>query len=389
MTQQLMWHLSKRPEIESVVYINSDLHISSVILDFQSHIKNQILRSFLLDSFLGKVEIFDEKISAFTPFHYIPFSRRYKFLEELDLKMFKTKVQNILKKRTFEDVILFVNRLLPPKVLDIFSESKLRCFYISDNWSEFVIGSGRPDEIKQEAKESAEKHIEHITKNSDIVFCLNEHLTEKAKRLVPASYFLPMATDYSNFSKVCLDETPLAERMKDIRKPVIGCMGVISSSLDYDLLIHAARSRPDWSFVFIGPKLPASAWGEGLFKHKNVHHIGLIEYHQLPKYMKGFDVCIIPYSNHPSIQFADSNKVYDYLGTGKPIIAAYNTAGLDKFKEYIRISGTREKFIEDIEAALGEEQTMEVVQRRQRVAKEHSWERRAEFVWEKMSQMLK
>jgi len=156
MTQQLMWHLSKRPEIESVVYINSDLHISSVILDFQSHIKNQILRSFLLDSFLGKVEIFDEKISAFTPFHYIPFSRRYKFLEELDLKMFKTKVQNILKKRTFEDVILFVNRLLPPKVLDIFSESKLRCFYISDNWSEFVIGSGRPDEIKQEAKESAE-----------------------------------------------------------------------------------------------------------------------------------------------------------------------------------------------------------------------------------------
>jgi len=342
----------------------------------------------MIDSFIGRVEKYDEKISSFTPFHYLPFSRRYKILEELDLNIFKTKVLNILKKESFEDVILFVNRLVTPKIFEIFSESILRCFYISDNWSEFVIGSGRLDAIRQEAKENVERHIEFITKNSDVVFCLNDHLTEKAKKLVPASYFLPNATDYDNFSKASLDETPLADRMKDIRKPVIGCMGVISSSLDYELLIYAARSRPDWSFVFIGPKLPAAAWGEELFKQKNVHHIGLIEYHELPKYMKGFDVCIIPYSNHPSIQFADSNKVYDYLGTGKKIIAAHNTAGLNKFKEHIRISGTKERFIEDIEAALNEEETIEVVQRRQRVAKEHSWESRAAFVWEKMHEML-
>jgi len=387
-TQQLMWYLSKKEEIHKILYINKDLDVARFIESFNKNFTLSDLKNTYLKSIFGKLDTYNNKIMVLTPFHYMPFYHRFPNIRNLNNKIFKYKINRILKKYKFKNIILFINRDISRAILDLFPDNLISCFYWSDNWSSFPDSAQEVNELDLKKMEKIDQVIEAILRRSDIVFCVSEYLTDRAKKIVPNSYWMPNGTDYENFSKVSLHETPIADEVRSIPHPIIGFMGFISGTIDYELLEFAIRSRPDWSFVFIGPKLPAASWGNDVFKFSNVFYLGPKPFFDLPKYMKAFDVCIIPYINHPRLQFADSNKVYDYLATGKPVVASTKTAGLGKHENIIRISGNKEKFVIDIEAALNEKDNRLVLERKE-TAKKNSWEKRADFMWENINQLLK
>jgi UDP-galactopyranose mutase len=72
----------------------------------------------------------------------------------------------------------------------------------------------------------------------------------------------------------------------------MGYCGVIDERLDLELIDGAAEARPDWQFVMIGPVVkidPAT-----LPRRHNIHYLGGKNYKELPAYLSGWDVGLMP-----------------------------------------------------------------------------------------------
>lgn len=369
--QQLLHYLARKAEITSILFVNRDLYLWDLFPNPLGRLRDgESLGSWIRAS-LQTVNRAEKKIDVYTPFHYLPFSHRSRLMRRIDSRLTYSLIARRLKERDIQDLVLIVNRLVPVELLGCFEGVKLRCLYWSDDWATFK-GVATP--------ESVERRIETLLGKSDMVFAVSPELAERARKLVPSTYWLPNATNFDNFFRASLEDTETADEMHGIPRPVLGLMGIVSSSLDFNLLSHVAKSRPDWSIVVIGPKLPAASWGDSFFRLRNVHYLGTKPYFDLPKYMKGFDVCILPYLNHRGVRAAESVKMYDYMATGKPVVASTDAAGVGRFSDVIRIAKNYDDFVQQIEESINEDDSARRAARQQ-IARDNSWEKRAEEIY--------
>src|SRR5690606_17409228 len=95
--------------------------------------------------------------------------------------------------------------------------------------------------------------------------------------------------------------------------------GVLDERLDLELLAGAADLRPDYQFVMVGPvvKIDPAA----LPQRPNIHYLGQRPYADLPAYIAGWDVAIMPFSRHASTRFISPTKTPEYLAAGRPVVA--------------------------------------------------------------------
>ncbi|HRC06694.1 MAG TPA: glycosyltransferase family 4 protein [Miltoncostaeales bacterium] len=104
----------------------------------------------------------------------------------------------------------------------------------------------------------------------------------------------------------------------------VGAHGTYSS---LDTVLHAAdllRDRPDIRFIFVGggdqkPGLMERARFMGL---DTVTFIDSVPKSQVPAWLARADVCLLPYQDKALFAGALPNKTFDYMGAGKPILAA-------------------------------------------------------------------
>jgi len=82
--------------------------------------------------------------------------------------------------------------------------------------------------------------------------------------------------------------------LRHLKGPIIGYSGTLSYRIDLELLDRIARERPDHQLVIIG-----SAHGPeeilALDQHPNVHFLGVRTYPDVTRYIRCFDVAIIPH----------------------------------------------------------------------------------------------
>jgi UDP-galactopyranose mutase len=105
----------------------------------------------------------------------------------------------------------------------------------------------------------------------------------------------------------------------NIREPRIGFFGVIDERLDLELLGALARSKPEWSIVVIGPVVkidPAS-----LPRVPNLHYLGQKSYEELPAYLAGWQVAMMPFALNESTRFISPTKTLEYLAGGKRVVS--------------------------------------------------------------------
>ena len=111
--------------------------------------------------------------------------------------------------------------------------------------------------------------------------------------------------------------------------PRLGFVGSLEDRIDWRLLDRLAAAFPDASIVLIGRLrsfgAPRSGWQEDCRRclaRPNVHHLGFRPQAEIGRYMRAFDVCLIPYEvDHPFNVACSPTKIADYLGTGRPIVA--------------------------------------------------------------------
>lgn len=157
-----------------------------------------------------------------------------------------------------------------------------------------------------------------LMQKADVVFTGGYSIYEAKKTKHPNIYPFPSSIDKAHFA-AARTITADPQDQTAIPHPRFGFYGVIDERFDIDMIAGAATARPDWQFVLIGPVVkidPAT-----LPKNENIHYLGGKSYEELPKYLSGWDVAVIPFAMNESTRYISPTKTPEYLAAGKPVIS--------------------------------------------------------------------
>jgi glycosyltransferase involved in cell wall biosynthesis len=155
---------------------------------------------------------------------------------------------------------------------------------------------------------------------ADLVFTGGQSLYEAKRERHPAVHAFPSSIDAEHFGRA--RRPPAAGEPADqaaIPHPRLGYVGVIDERIDLDLLAAAAAARPDWQWVMIGPVVKIDP--ESLPRRSNLHYLGMKSYDELPSYLAGWDVALMPFARNESTRFISPTKTPEYLAGGRPVVS--------------------------------------------------------------------
>jgi len=192
---------------------------------------------------------------------------------------------------------------------------------------------------------------QELIDRADIVFTGGSSLYEAKKDRHHSVHCFPSSVDRAHFCKARSRQFEPGDQ-EDLPRPRLGFYGVIDERFDTTLLDEVARIRPDWSFVMVGPVVKISE--DELPKRHNIHYLGAKTYAELPAYLSGWDVALMPFAMNESTQFISPTKTPEYLAGGKPVVS---TPIKDVVRHYgqlegVKIASTQEEFVAACEAAL-------------------------------------
>ena len=222
-------------------------------------------------------------------------------------------------------------------------------------------------ETNTEAMVSAEGSL---IDSADLVVVSSLPLQKKLVSRRPV-HLLRNACDYKHFNKLpSREQGPLT----DLKSPIIGYYGAIAEWFDLKTLERALSARPEWTFVLIGhvsdPRI------NELSSYPNLKLLGEKPYNELPYYLSGFDVCVIPFQQTPLTEATNPVKVYEYLASGKPVVAR-RLPELEQYEKDLFLYEQPEDFIYKIEQALKEDSEF-LRKKRQDIAAANQWEQRVD-----------
>jgi glycosyltransferase involved in cell wall biosynthesis len=267
-----------------------------------------------------------------------------------------------------------------PSMLDLIDEVpalSLRLYHVVDEYTAY---SGQSAETRRSLEDMEKRMMAQV----DGVVVVSKKL-EQAKRLYnPNTYLVPNGVDYALYSRA-LANPCLPERLQAIRPPRVGYSGLIGDKLDLEMLRSLALENPEWSLVLLGEARvveQVEVW-QALRALPNVHYLGMIDPAEVPDYLKGFDVGLMPYHQNRHAEHINPLKLYDYLAAGIAVAALDIPAARD-FTPYLHIARGPQQFVEAVRLALADRHPERDRQRRA-IAAQHTWEARAEQI----SQIIK
>ena len=144
------------------------------------------------------------------------------------------------------------------------------------------------------------------------------------------------------------------------------------------------EKNPDKSFVFAGTSSPEFI-PDWFFNTPNIYLTGHFGYNQLPSLLNGIDVAIIPFKKDEVSSTIFPLKLFEYLGSGKPVVSTDFNPDLKEFtKGTVSFCKDGQTFSEAINHELNSD-SEERINSRIEIANENTWLKRlSEF-----SQLMK
>ena len=156
---------------------------------------------------------------------------------------------------------------------------------------------------------------------------------------------------------------------------VIGYYGAIAEWFDLDLVRAVATAHPGALVLLVGNDTAGA--GAALADLPNVRLTGEVPYADLPYWLHGFDVCLLPFKVIPLTLATNPVKVYEYLAAGKPVVSV-DLPEMAQFDGRVQVAGDHDAFVAAIGAVLAAGPD-EGAQARQAFAAEQTWAHRAEI----------
>jgi UDP-galactopyranose mutase len=222
----------------------------------------------------------------------------------------------------------------------------------------------------------------NLFEKTDLVFTGGQSLYEAKKDKHRSVHAFPSSIDAEHF-KQARNITEEPDDQRQISRPRLGYCGVIDERLDLNLLAEMAELRADWQFVMIGPVVKIS--DEDLPRRVNIHYLGGKDYKELPSYIAGWDVALMPFALNDSTRFISPTKTPEYLAAGKPVVS---TAIRDVVRPYgesnlVLIASNAEEFVAACEKAM-QENAAEKLARVDEFLARNSWD----ITWSRMTKLI-
>jgi glycosyltransferase involved in cell wall biosynthesis len=234
-------------------------------------------------------------------------------------------------------------------------------YYCTDDYSHWPSAD-------REALERAEREI---TREADLILAASRALHGRLAQTGVSRYF-PHGVDFAHFASLPGPEAA-PPAVSALPRPRIGFFGLIYEKLDFGLLAALAERHRAGSLVMIGPQAYAPAEFARL---PNVHFLGPQPYGELPRYLAGLDVLLMPYVDDAMIRQSGPLKLRECLATGKPTVSI-DVPEVRALEPHVRVAGTREGFLEAVGQALAEPADSPARPARQRAVEADGWDSRA------------
>lgn len=220
---------------------------------------------------------------------------------------------------------------------------------------------------------------------ADVVFTGGPSLYEAKKTRHANAHCFSSSVDTAHFAKA-LDRSTAHEFLATIPAgPRLGFYGVIDERIDLDLVGALADAHPEWQIVMVGPVVkidPAS-----LPQRPNIHYPGQATYNELPKYLAGWDVCLLPFALNDSTKFISPTKVLEYMAAELPSVSTPITDVVKPYSHVVAIANDAQEFIAACEQALAQntEQRAQQIAGIRAVLANTSWDKTVE----KMNELMR
>ncbi len=238
------------------------------------------------------------------PYRDFPFLSS-KFAQEHTLQFTLPPVREILKRCGFERVeVLWLGQSLHSLSLARYVRYERLIYRMSDDYLQF---KGIPSNM-----EKAEAEIIEL---ADMVFVTSRKLYENVRANGGDKVlYLPNGVDLPHFDI----STPVEPMdIAAIPHPRVLYVGTIQEWFDLNLIIHAAKSLPNFSFLLVGPHMNI----ERAAAAPNIHILGARPYAQLPPYLHHCDVGVIPFLKTPATDSTNPVKIFEYFASGLPVVS--------------------------------------------------------------------
>ncbi len=293
------------------------------------------LRRFLVMDMTERTLKTDNGLTAYN-LPYMPLSKRFEFAQKITKSLLCAKARPALGAKGDAPRILWIQN---PAFVDQIDQlpHDLVVYDIMDPFAAF----------KTSDKRVADRE-ERILRKADLVFTGGRSLHSQVEGRHPDIHCFPSGIDFDHFAKAASDG-PIPSDLKDIAKPVLGYFGAVDERIDWDLVQYLCRERRNWSVVFLGPlvlidKIPID--------EPNFHWLGPKNYDRLPNYLRGFDVCLIPWLVNDLTKFMSPTKTPEYLAAGRPVVSTAIPDVAQDYREEALMAHSHEEFLEHCTRAL-------------------------------------
>lgn len=236
----------------------------------------------------------------------------------------------------------------------------------------------------QGASPALQELEQQLFQRAVVVFTGGQSLYEAKQHLHSNIHAFPSSIDSTHFAQArTLTKDPPDQQ--DIPHPRLGFYGVIDERMDLDLLNNIAQAQPDWHLVLVGPIVKIDP--DLLPQHSNIHYLGSKSYQELPNYLAGWDIAMLPFACNESTRFISPTKTPEYLAAGKPIVS---TSIRDVVRPYgqnglVQIADTVADFVAAAERAMQQSQhNTDWLDRVDQFLAQNSWDR----TWSNMIQLV-
>jgi UDP-galactopyranose mutase len=190
-----------------------------------------------------------------------------------------------------------------------------------------------------------------LVQRAGLMFTGGQTLFEAKRALHNNIHAFPSSIDRQHYAKARQSQDDPADQA-GIPHPRLGFFGVIDERMDLDLLAAIADARPEWHLVMVGPFAKVNP--ADLPQRANIHYLGSKSYDELPTYLAGWDVALLPFAINESTRYISPTKTPEYLAGGKPVVSTpirdvvmpYGEQGL------VRIAAGVDEFILAVEQSL-------------------------------------
>lgn len=269
-------------------------------------------------------------------------------------------VQRVLRQIDMRDPVVFTTLPYTIWLVPQLCQRGL-VYYRTDDYSHWPSADG-----------SALRAAEGDTFNAACLVLAASHELSRIPDSSSRCVYFPHGVDFQHFAGV--QHTIAAAPLANLPKPRIGFFGLIYEKLDFELLSAVAKHLDPASLVCIGPVdyCPAS-----FARLSNVHLLGKKPYTELPCWLAGLDVLLLPYVRDEMIRQSRPLKLLECLATGQPTVSV-DIPEVRAFEPHLRLARTTNQFVQAVREAIDEPESELARTTRQAVVKGESWDCRAQ-----------